>query len=136
MRRSPADMMRGTNFWANSAVTQHESSGSGVTSKMSDHEDSLPSLGRSEESRIHHPVGPPIPDVFQTPDDGGHVPSCSVDSVLPSLWAGEEPDRILDDHPSRAGAVDESEVLSDESLELEVVAAALTGEATSMRCGV
>jgi hypothetical protein len=100
---------------------------------MSDHEDSLASLGRAEVSRIHHPVRPPIPDVFQAPDDGGHVPSSSVDAA-PSTWALEEPDRVLDDHPSGAGAVNETEVLSDESLELEVVAAPASSEPCSMRC--
>jgi len=101
---------------------------------MSDHEDALPSLGRAEMSCVHHPVRPPIPEVFQAPDDGGHVPSPSVDSVLPSTWAGEEADRVLDDHPAWLGLIDEAEVFSDETLELEVVAAALSGESCSVRC--
>ena len=116
--------MRGTSLAAIAGVTQYVPSGSGVTSKMSDHEDSLASLGRAEVSRIHHPVGPPIPEVFQAPDDGGHVPSGPVDSVLASTWAGEEPDRVFDDHPAWLGVVDETEVFANESLELEVVTAA------------
>jgi len=101
---------------------------------MSDHEDALASLGRAEISSVHHPVRPPIPEVFQAPDDGGHVPSPSVDAILPSTWAGEEADRILDDHPAGLGFVNETEVLSDESLELEVVAAAGSSESAAMRC--
>jgi hypothetical protein len=132
--RSPADSIRGTSFLAASGVTQYGPSGSGVASKMSNHEDTLASLGRAEVSSVHHPVGPPIPEVFQAPDDGGHVPPGPVDSVLPSTWAGEEADRILDDHPSGLGFVNESEVLSDEALELEVVAAAASGESAAMRC--
>jgi hypothetical protein len=126
--------MRGISLLATLGVTQNLPCGSGVASKMSDHEDALPSLGAAEVSCVHHPVRPPIPDVFQTPDDGGHVPSPSIDAVLPSTWAGEEADRIFDDHPAGLGVIDETEVLSDESLELEVVAATTAGESWPMRC--
>ena len=131
---TPADSMRGTSLVAISGVTQHGPSGSGVTSKMSDHEDSLASLGRAEMSCVHHAVGPPIPEVFQTPDDGGHVPSPTVDAVLPSTGAGAEADRVLADHPAGLSGVNAPEVLADKALELEVVATAGSGEAGAVRC--
>jgi hypothetical protein len=76
---------------------------------MADHENATASLGCSEVSPVHHPVGPPIPEVFQATEDGGCVAS---------VVTLEKPFGILDDDPSGAGLVDETEVLSEESVEL------------------
>jgi hypothetical protein len=91
---------------------------------MSDHDDSLASLRRSALSPVHHPVGPPIPEFFQSQDDGCHVPP---------VVGLEEPGGVLDDHPAGIGGVDEPLILVEESGELEVVAAALPAEAESVR---
>ena len=79
---------------------------------MSDHEDASTSLGASV-SPVHHPVGPPIPEVFQTMRDRGEV--------VPVVGA-EKSGRVLDDHPSGAGFVNDPLILTDESGELEEVA--------------
>jgi hypothetical protein len=92
---------------------------------MSDHEDSLASLGRSEVSPVNHPVGPPIPEVFQTTDD-----RCHVSSVVGS----EKPGRVLDDHPAGLEVGDEPLVLTDESGELVEVSGPGAGETRSVGC--
>jgi hypothetical protein len=95
---------------------------------MSDHDDSTPSLGCAEVSPVHDPVGPPIPEVFQTTDDGGHV-------VSGLAGRGEKPFGILDDHPSGLGRINESEVLSEESGELVEEAGSSASEPETMRGG-
>jgi len=70
-------------------------------------------------SRVHHPIRPPIPEFFQAPDDGGHVPS----SI-----GFEESGWVLDDHPLRSDGVHESEVLAHESSEVVELAGASASE--------
>jgi len=86
---------------------------------MSDHEAALSfgwrasvSSGQVEVSPVHHPVVPPIPELFQTPNDGGHV----------SSGVGlEDAGRVLEDHPLGTSFCQEPLVLSDAPDELEVV---------------
>jgi hypothetical protein len=92
---------------------------------MADHDDSTSSLGCTETSAVHHPVGPPIPDVFQTTDDCCHVSS---------LVTGEKPLGVLDDDPPGSGVVDESEVLLEEPVELPEKSRASASKPCSMRC--
>jgi hypothetical protein len=91
---------------------------------MPDHDDSTASLGCTQTSPVHHPVGPPIPEVFQTTGDCCHVAS---------LVTGEKPFGILDDDPPGSGAVDESEVLGEEPVELPEQSASSASEPCSMR---
>jgi hypothetical protein len=93
---------------------------------MSDHDDSTASLGRAEVSCVDHSVADAVPAVNQTTEDGGHVPP--VVGLEETFW-------VLDDDPSGSGVVDESEVfVVEETDEVVVVAAALTGETGAMRC--
>jgi hypothetical protein len=75
-------------------------------------------------SPVDHSVRPPIPELFQTQDDGGHVPS-SVGS--------EEPWRVFERHDGGLSVLCESEVLPEETRELVVEPAALSGESLPMR---
>jgi len=81
---------------------------------MSDHEDSTASLGCAEVFPVDHSVGDAVPELNQTMEDGGHVPS---------VVTLEKPFGILDDGPGWAGGVDEPEVFFEESGELEVESA-------------
>jgi hypothetical protein len=45
------------------------------TSKTCDNEDSTTALGNSEVLSVQDPVGPPIPELFQRPEEGTKVPS-------------------------------------------------------------
>jgi len=93
---------------------------------MADHENSTASLGCAEVSPVHHPVGPPIPEVFQTTEDGGCVPS---------LVTSEKPFGVLDDDPPGSRFVDESEVLVEESVELPEETGASASEPSTVGCG-
>ena len=71
-----------------------------VSIRMSDNEDTLPSLGdgtrvavHSSVLSVHDPIGPPIPEVLQPPEEGTKSPS----SVL-RQYAGD----ILPHDPLRA----------------------------------
>jgi hypothetical protein len=86
---------------------------------MSDHEDSLASLGRAEVSPVHHSIRPPIPEVPQDTEDGGCVPP----PVAP-----EESGGVLDDHPAGLGVVEDPG-------ELEEVPGSSSREAGAMRGG-
>src|SRR5579872_6423491 len=44
-------------------------------SKMSDNEDTTASLGYSKVSSVQNPVGPPVPELSQRPEEGTKVPS-------------------------------------------------------------
>ena len=49
--------------------------GSVPTSKTCDNEDSTTALGYSEVLSVQDPVGPPIPELFQRPEEGTKIPS-------------------------------------------------------------
>jgi len=57
-------------------------------SKMSDNVDSTASLGNAEVLRVQNPVGPPVAEVGQRPEN---------DSEVPSLIRGEESGDILNE---------------------------------------
>jgi hypothetical protein len=77
-------------------------------------------------SPVDHSVCPPIPEVFQTHDDGGHVPSSS---------GSEESGRVLEEKPAGTCGVGEFEVGPDEAGELVVEPAESVVEALTMRSG-
>lgn len=89
---------------------------------MPDNDDSLASLGRSEIDAVDHSVGPPIPEVFQSQDD-----CCKVSATV----ASEKSVRVLQDGPPWASGVHETQVLPDESVELEVELGVVAGESSA-----
>jgi hypothetical protein len=95
---------------------------------MADHENSTASLGCTEVSPVHHPVGPPIPEVFQSTRDGSEV-------VPGPAGTREKPFGVLDDDPSGSGLVDQSEVLFEESVELPEEAGASASEPSTVGGG-
>jgi hypothetical protein len=58
---------------------------------MADNEHTTPSLGHSEKLAVQNPVGPPIPEFCQRPDDGSHVPS---------VVRAEKSRDVLDENPT------------------------------------
>jgi hypothetical protein len=86
---------------------------------MRDKDDALASLGASDASAVNHPVGPPIPEAFQSQDDCGHVASAI---------ACEETVCVFKNCPAWTSGVHESEVFCDESLKLPVEVRVLSGE--------
>jgi hypothetical protein len=93
---------------------------------MADHENSTASLGRAEASPVHHPEGPPIPEVFQSTEDGGCVPS---------LVTSEKPFGVLDDDPPGSGLVNEPEVLFEQTVELPEESGSSASEPRTMWSG-
>ena len=67
-------------------------SGTSPVSKMSDNEDAPPPLWYSGKLSVQHPVGPPVPELPQRPEEGTKVPSLSAATdaidVLPYHPAG------------------------------------------------
>jgi hypothetical protein len=110
---------------------------------MADHDDSTASLGCTQASPVHHPVGPPIPEVFQTTGDRGHVPAGAVGPAgaarearacaTASAGRGEKPLGVLDDDPSGSGLVDEPKVLVEEPVELPEQSGSAAGEPGAVR---
>ena len=64
------------------------------TSKTCDNEDATTALGYSEVLSVQDPVGPPIPELFQRPEEGTKVPSSSrrqdARDIFPDDPAGTE----------------------------------------------
>jgi hypothetical protein len=64
------------------------------TSKTCDNEDATTALGYSEVLSVQDPVGPPIPELFQLPQEGTEVPSSvrrqDARDILPDDPAGTE----------------------------------------------
>ena len=80
---------------------------------MSDNEDTLASLGHGTRVAVHanvlsvkDPVGPPIPEVFQPPEEGAERPS----SVL-----RQDTGHVLPHDPARRTCADQSEKLQREA---------------------
>jgi hypothetical protein len=67
-------------------------SGTSLVSKTSDNKHSTPSLGDSEKLSVHDPIGPPVPELFQPPEEGAKIPS----SV-----ARQDTGHVFPDNPSR-----------------------------------
>jgi hypothetical protein len=88
------------------------------SSKMSDNEHPTASLGDPEVATVQHPVGPPIPEVAQRPEDGSQVPS--------SVRRQEASD-VLDDAP--AGTE-----LSQDAVELPPEPGPFSTQALAMSC--
>jgi hypothetical protein len=65
--------------------------GTGARSSTADKVDSTTTLGRSEPARVQNPVGPPIPEVGQTPEN---------DTEVASSVGVEQSWNILNDDPS------------------------------------
>jgi hypothetical protein len=86
--------------------------GTGCISKTSDNEDSTPTLGHSEPSRVQNPVGPPIPDVGQTAEN---------DTEIASAMGAKESGNIFNNHPLWPQ-------LGHDSSELKPQSAALAGK--------
>lgn len=105
---SDPSVTRLNNLCAWSGETQDLSCGEGVSTTMSDNDDAGTLLGTSETARVHHPEGPPIPELFQCTED-----SCVVSPFVETEQSG----RVLKDHPSCASFVDKSQVFVDESVE-------------------
>src|SRR4051812_13141243 len=93
---------------------------------MPDDDHSTPSLGASDSSAVHHPVGPPIPETFQSQENCSQV-SSSV--------AGQKPVDIFENRPSGSGCVNETKVFVDESLELPVETGVFTCESDAPLAG-
>jgi hypothetical protein len=66
------------------------------------------STGRGEESAVHHPVGPPIPEVLQPAGDRREISAAG---------GGEEPGGVLDDDPAGSLGV-EAVGLAEDPVEL------------------
>ena len=66
--------------------------GTAPVSKVSDNEHTAASLGHSEVLSVQHPVGPPIPELAQRPEEG---------TKIPSLSAGQDAGDVFPDNPSR-----------------------------------
>jgi hypothetical protein len=72
--------------------------GTGLVCKTSDNEDSTTALGHSEKLSVQRPIGPPVPEFFQRPEEGA-----KVSSSITRQHSGD----VLPDNPSR------SETLND-----------------------
>jgi len=84
-----------------------------ASSRMCDNEDTLASLGHGARVAVHanvlsvkDPVGPPIPEVFQPPEEGSKRPS----SVL-----RQDTGDVLPHDPARRTCADQSEKLQREA---------------------
>lgn len=80
--------------------------GTSPVSKTSDNEHTAASLGHSEELSVQNPVGEPIPELAQHPEEG---------SKVPSFVAGQDAGDVLPNQPAGAilcsnGTVDKHEV--------------------------
>jgi hypothetical protein len=89
--------------------------GSGFGSKMADNEHAEPSLGQAEVLRVQAAVGPPIPELFQAPEDGSQVPSGV---------RRQESRHVLDENPAGSEC-------SEDAVELPPQTAASTFKARS-----
>jgi len=75
----------------------------------SDNEHTAASLGHSVVLSVEHPIGPPIPEFFQRPEDGSHVPS--------SVRRQKSRD-VLDENPSGSNLINDTHELVEESAPL------------------
>src|SRR5690606_7237412 len=69
------DAIRGRSFFAVSGETQHFACDGGVSRTMCDQDDARALVGGAVVSRVHDPVGPPIPEPCQVTCDREPVPS-------------------------------------------------------------
>jgi len=120
-RRSARRRMPAHAFW----LKKNRCGTREVGSSTSDNEDTLPSLGHGTSVAVHSgvlsvqdPVGPPIPEVFQPPEEGSKRPS----SVL-----RQDTRDIFPDDPAWAKCASQSE-------ELQRKASSRVGKSLSESC--
>jgi hypothetical protein len=78
--------------------------GTSRVSKTSDNEHTAPSLGHSEVLSVKHPVGPPIPEVGQGPEDRSHVPA---------VVRREKTRDVLDENPAGSESTSDTHELEE-----------------------
>ena len=80
-------------------LKEYRSGTARLGSSTSDNEHALPSLGQSEVLSVQHPVGEPIPEFCQRPEEG---------SQRPSSVRRQDTGDVFPDHPARAKYADQS----------------------------
>src|SRR4051794_24334293 len=93
--------------------------GTAPVSRMSDNEDATASLGDSEVLSVQDPVGPPVPEFPQRPEEGSKVPSS-----VRRQDAGD----VLPDDPARAEASSQSEILQGQFATVVVQSSSQPGD--------
>jgi hypothetical protein len=100
--------------------------GTTPVSKISDKEDATPSLGHSVIFRVQDPVGPPVPEFCQRPEDGAKRPSSGLT---------EDPGYIFPEDPLRPKSVSKSHELQAEVATVTIQSFSETGDAEVLARG-
>jgi hypothetical protein len=100
--------------------------GTSCVSKTSDNEHATPSLGYSEELSVQDPVGPPVPEFFQPPEEG---------SKRPSAVRTKDTGDVLPNHPAGPCSVKKAKKLKRELTTLAIQSRSEPGDAKVLARG-